>query len=138
MNEWLLLIGASLVGSIFSLVGGVLLLAKRISTKHVQRIAVPFAAGAGIPGVIAEALMQDAERRTNAVVPNYLAPVGLPRSAIAIPVLLVVGTWLSVAPPPPLLQEAIEAFRPVPVAVGMTPEERDARSEEHTSELQSH
>lgn len=46
MNEWLLLIGASLIGSVFSLIGGMLLLAKRISVKLVQRIAVPFAAGA--------------------------------------------------------------------------------------------
>lgn len=46
MNEWLLLIGASLVGSLFSLVGGVLLLTKHISVTKVQRLAVPFAAGA--------------------------------------------------------------------------------------------
>lgn len=46
MNEWLLLIGASLVGSLFSLIGGVLLLMKRISVAKVQRVAVPFAAGA--------------------------------------------------------------------------------------------
>lgn len=46
MNEWLLLIGASLIGSLFSLVGGILLLMKRISVDRVQRVAVPFAAGA--------------------------------------------------------------------------------------------
>lgn len=45
MNGWLLLIVASLVGSLFSLVGGVLLLSKKISVGRVQRIAVPFAAG---------------------------------------------------------------------------------------------
>lgn len=98
---------------------------RRFNLDERMSTALEVAAGAGIPGVIAEALVQDAEKRTNAVVPTYLAPVGLPRSALAIPVLLVVGTWLSVAPPPPLLQEAIEAFRPVPVAVGMTAEQRD-------------
>jgi zinc and cadmium transporter len=46
MNDWFLLIAASLVGSLVSLVGGVLLLAKKISVEKVQRIAVPFAAGA--------------------------------------------------------------------------------------------
>ncbi|HAC56179.1 TPA: ZIP zinc transporter [Candidatus Saccharibacteria bacterium] len=46
MNEWLLLIAASLIGSLFSLVGGILLLSKRISVRKVQLLAVPFAAGA--------------------------------------------------------------------------------------------
>lgn len=46
MNDWLLLIGASLAGSIVSLVGGVLLLVKQMRVSRVQRIAVPFAAGA--------------------------------------------------------------------------------------------
>lgn len=46
MNEWLLLVVASFVGSLFSLVGGMLLLAKRLSVERVQRFAVPFAAGA--------------------------------------------------------------------------------------------
>jgi len=46
MNEWLLLISVTLVGSLFSLVGGVMLLTKRVSVRKVQLLAVPFAAGA--------------------------------------------------------------------------------------------
>ncbi len=61
MNEWLVLIGASLVGSVFSLIGGVLLLAKRISTKRVQRIAVPFAAGALLAAAFLDLLPEAVE-----------------------------------------------------------------------------
>ena len=46
MNEWLMLIIASIAGSLVSLIGGMALLAKKISVEKVQRIAVPFAAGA--------------------------------------------------------------------------------------------
>lgn len=98
---------------------------RRFNLDERMSTALEVTAGTGVTGVIAEALVQDAEKRTNAVVPTYLAPVGLPRTAIAIPVLLVLGTWLSIAPPPPLLQEAIDAFRPVPIATGLTAEERD-------------
>lgn len=56
MNEWLLLIGASLVGSLFSLIGGMLLLMKRISVTKVQRVAVPFAAGALLAAALLDLL----------------------------------------------------------------------------------
>ena len=46
MNEWLLLIIATTLGSVVSLVGGVLLLTKKLPIARVQRIAIPFAAGA--------------------------------------------------------------------------------------------
>lgn len=46
MNEWLLLIGAALFGSVVSLAGGVYLLYGKWGTRKLQRIAVPFAAGA--------------------------------------------------------------------------------------------
>lgn len=45
-NEWLLVIIASLGGSLFSLIGGLLLLGKKLSVARVQRVAIPFAAGA--------------------------------------------------------------------------------------------
>ena len=61
MNEWLLLIGASLVGSVFSLIGGLLLLMKRISVKMVQRIAVPFAAGALLAAAFLDLLPEAVE-----------------------------------------------------------------------------
>lgn len=54
MNEWLLLIFASLAGSLFSLIGGLLLLAGRLSVRRVQRIAVPFAAGALLAAALLE------------------------------------------------------------------------------------
>jgi zinc and cadmium transporter len=46
MHDWALVIVASLFGSLFSLIGGVVLLSKRISIIHIQRVAIPFAAGA--------------------------------------------------------------------------------------------
>lgn len=61
MNEWLLLIGASLVGSVFSLIGGMLLLTRRISVKLVQRIAVPFAAGAMLAAAFLDLLPEAVE-----------------------------------------------------------------------------
>lgn len=62
MNEWLLLIGASLVGSLFSLVGGFLLLMKRISVEKVQRIAIPFAAGALLAAALLDLLPESLEQ----------------------------------------------------------------------------
>lgn len=46
MNEWILLIAAALFGSVVSLAGGVYLLYGKWGAKKLQRIAVPFAAGA--------------------------------------------------------------------------------------------
>lgn len=46
MNEWLLLIAASVAGSLISLIGGILLLTKKLNVEKVQRVAIPFAAGA--------------------------------------------------------------------------------------------
>lgn len=45
-TDWLLVILASLGGSLFSLIGGLLLLSKKLSVSRVQRVAIPFAAGA--------------------------------------------------------------------------------------------
>jgi zinc and cadmium transporter len=46
MNEWLLLIIATTVGSVISLIGGLYLIFGKFGTKQLQRFAVPFAAGA--------------------------------------------------------------------------------------------
>lgn len=46
MNEWILLIAAALFGSIISLAGGLYLLYGKWGAQKLQRIAVPFAAGA--------------------------------------------------------------------------------------------
>ncbi len=46
MNEWLLLLIATTVGSLISLLGGVYLLYGKWAVKKLQRFAVPFAAGA--------------------------------------------------------------------------------------------
>ena len=46
MSDWLILIGAVLAGSLLSLVGGVYMLYGKAGAKRLQRIAVPFAAGA--------------------------------------------------------------------------------------------
>lgn len=64
MNEWVLLLLASTVGSLFSLVGGMFLLAGKLPIARVQRIAVPFAAGAllaaALLDLIPEALEHEA------------------------------------------------------------------------------
>lgn len=46
MNEWFLLIFFALVGSVFSLVGGVYLLYGKTGGRFLQKVSVPFAAGA--------------------------------------------------------------------------------------------
>ena len=46
MDDWLLLLGASLFGSLFSLIGGIILLSKKLRVESIQRVAIPFAAGA--------------------------------------------------------------------------------------------
>lgn len=46
MNDWFLLIAAALFGSVISLVGGVYLLYGKWGAQKLQRVAVPFAAGA--------------------------------------------------------------------------------------------
>ena len=61
MNEWLLLIGASLVGSVFSLIGGVLLLVTKLPVRRIQRIAVPFAAGAMLAAALLDLLPEAVE-----------------------------------------------------------------------------
>lgn len=61
MNDWLLLIGASLLGSLFSLVGGFLLLSKKLSVTHVQRVAIPFAVGALLAAAMLDLLPEALE-----------------------------------------------------------------------------
>lgn len=56
MNDWTLLIVASLIGSLFSLIGGVLLLSRKLSVAKVQRVAVPFAAGALLAAALLDLL----------------------------------------------------------------------------------
>lgn len=67
MNEWLLLIGASVVGSLFSLVGGILLLTKKMSVRTVQRVAVPFAAGALLAAAMLDLLPEAIEHSSSTV-----------------------------------------------------------------------
>lgn len=76
MNEWLLLIGASLFGSLFSLVGGLLLLAKRLSVRRVQRIAVPFAAGALLAAALLDLLPEALEHGESALITLSLVLCG--------------------------------------------------------------
>ena len=61
MTEWLTLIAASLIGSLFSLVGGILLLMKRFSIEKVQRVAIPFAAGALLAAALLDLLPEALE-----------------------------------------------------------------------------
>lgn len=46
MSDWFLLIFFALVGSVFSLAGGIYLLYSKVGARYLQKMAVPFAAGA--------------------------------------------------------------------------------------------
>lgn len=61
MNEWILLIIAALFGSVISLVGGVYLLYGKWGAKKLQRIAVPFAAGALLAAAFVDLLPEAME-----------------------------------------------------------------------------
>ncbi len=65
MTEWLQLLGASLFGSLFSLIGGVLLLTKRIAVEKVQRVAIPFAAGAMLAVALLDLLPEAVEKSSS-------------------------------------------------------------------------
>jgi len=60
-NDWFLVILASIGGSVFSLVGGFLLLSKKLSVSRVQRVAIPFAAGALLAAAFIELLPEAVE-----------------------------------------------------------------------------
>lgn len=60
-NDWLLVVLASIGGSLFSLIGGFLLLRKKLSVSRVQRIAIPFAAGALLAAAFIDLLPEAVE-----------------------------------------------------------------------------
>lgn len=60
-SDWLLVVIASLGGSLFSLIGGLLLLSKKLSVSRVQRIAIPFAAGALLAAAFIDLLPEAVE-----------------------------------------------------------------------------
>lgn len=61
MNDWLLLIIAALCGSVISLIGGIYLLYGKWGTQKLQRIAVPFAAGALLAAAFVDLLPEAME-----------------------------------------------------------------------------
>lgn len=61
MNEWILLLTAATLGSVVSLIGGMLLLMKQVSVRRIQRIAVPFAAGALLAAALLDLLPEAIE-----------------------------------------------------------------------------
>jgi zinc and cadmium transporter len=65
MDIWLTVLFWSLIGSVFSLIAGVLLLVKKLSLIRVQRIAVPFAAGSLLAASFLD-LMPEAYERGDA------------------------------------------------------------------------
>jgi zinc and cadmium transporter len=60
-NNWALLLFSALVGSLFSLIGGVLLLVKKFDNHKIQLIALPFAAGALLAAAFADMLPEAIE-----------------------------------------------------------------------------
>ncbi len=67
------------------------------------------------PGVVSQALMHHAGARSEAVDPRRLVPMRLSRIVAGVPILLGAAILLTVAPPPPLLQDAYNVLRPVAV-----------------------
>ena len=61
MNEWLLLIAAATFGSVVSLLGGVYLLYGKWGVHRLQRVAVPFAAGALLAAAFVDLLPEAIE-----------------------------------------------------------------------------
>lgn len=61
-SDWLLLLAAALIGSIVSLIGGVLLLVRKISVRKIQLIAIPFAAGALLAAAFIDLLPEAIEK----------------------------------------------------------------------------
>lgn len=61
-NDWFLVILASIGGSLFSLIGGFLLLSKKLSVSRVQRVAIPFAAGALLAAAFIDLLPEAIEQ----------------------------------------------------------------------------
>lgn len=66
--EYLQLAGLSLVGGVFSLLGGVLLLSKKNTAKNLAKFATPFAAGALLAAVFLDLLKDGLEESTSQTV----------------------------------------------------------------------
>lgn len=62
MSEWLILIAAVLTGGLLSLIGGIYLLYGKIGSRTLQRIAVPFAAGALLAAAFLDLLPEAIEQ----------------------------------------------------------------------------
>jgi zinc and cadmium transporter len=69
MNEWILLLLAATVGSVISLVGGVYLLYGKWGAVALQRVAVPFAAGALLAAAFVDLLPEAIEEGDSKIVP---------------------------------------------------------------------
>ncbi len=61
MSDWLVLIAAVLAGSLLSLIGGIYLLYGKAGARKLQRIAVPFAAGALLAAAFLDLLPEAVE-----------------------------------------------------------------------------
>lgn len=74
MNDWILLLVAATAGSLISLIGGVYLLYGKWAATKLQRIAVPFAAGALLAAAFLDVLPEALEAgETKAVLTTVLA-----------------------------------------------------------------
>jgi zinc and cadmium transporter len=60
-SDWLLLLAAALIGSVVSLVGGILLLVWKVPVSRIQKVAIPFAAGALLAAAFIELLPEAIE-----------------------------------------------------------------------------
>jgi len=74
-DDWTLLIVSALVGSVFSLIGGILLLAKRIDNHKVQLVALPFAAGALLAAAFVD-MLPEAIEHSDPKTASYITLIG--------------------------------------------------------------
>lgn len=76
MTEYLQLIGLTLIGGVFSLIGGILLLSKKSIANKLARYATPFAAGALLAAVFMD-LLKDGLEEGNADTVLLAALIGI-------------------------------------------------------------
>lgn len=73
MNDWLLLIIFALIGSVFSLVGGLFMLFNTRAGKLLQKVAVPFAAGALLAASFFDLIPEALHQSGGEIIPWVLA-----------------------------------------------------------------
>lgn len=84
---------------------------RKFQTSESMSTALEVANAPGGPsGVVAQALMDIAGAQADTVDPKRLVPVQAPRLALGLPVMLGLAVLVATLPPPPLLEQALDAI----------------------------